>query len=923
MQISPNDKKTYDFFTLPNRLRVLLVHDDDTNHSAAALSVTAGHFDDPMDRQGMAHFLEHMLFLGTETHPELGEFQHFIDQHGGSQNAWTGTENTTYFFDILTPAFEAAIERFSAFFTCPLLCADAVEKERQAIDSEYKLKLFDDVRRIYQVHKETVNPEHPFSKFSVGDHTTLEDRPNQAVRDDLLAFHQTHYVAHRMALVIVSSESLETQKTWVENYFSNVPDNQYDPAELPPLLKDEQKQKWIAIEPLKEIRKLTLSFSLPSTDPYYTTKPLSYLAHLLGNEGTGSVLAYLKAQGLAQSLSAGGGIMGQNFREFTISLTLTHKGMNHIDEIIQTIFQYLALIQEEGINEWRYLEKRSVLNLAYRYQEATRPLDLANHLVLNVLQYQAEHIVNGDYLMENWDEGLIRHFLDRLTPDNLRVLLVAKDQEYNRNAQWYDTPYSVKPLTENQLSQWCHARANSKHDALSLPLSNPYLSDRLEPHALTESALLPPQCIMDEEGFRLWFQQEAEFQVPKGVIYVAIDSPHAVSSVKNIVKTHVCVEMLLEAVNEMAYPAEIAGISYQLYTHQGGVTLKVSGFTDKQPQLLSFILSSFQSRTFDSQRFDHVKTLLMKQWRNAANNKPLTRLFNELTGILQPNNPPYRALFAELETLQRDELPSFVMAMLSELHLDVFIYGDWQLDQARYIGKQLKNTFRVTDQRYGESQRPLVHLENSKTLRYELPNTHDDSALLMYYQSPEATPDAVALYSFANHLMSNTFFHELRTKQQLGYMVGTANLPLNRHPGLILYAQSPTAAPKDLTKAMDRFTNDFSLVLLGLTQKDWENSKSGLLNKMSEPDPHLHARAQRLWVCIGNKDSQFIQRQQVINALTALKREDMIRFVVNVLKPRSANRLIVYCQGQAHQSHEPLTLGQPINSIDEFMKNAK
>ncbi len=923
MQISPNDKKTYDFFTLPNRLRVLLVHDSEATHSAAALSVTAGHFDDPMDRQGMAHFLEHMLFLGTETHPELGEFQRFIDQHGGSQNAWTGTENTTYFFDVLTPAFEAAIERFSAFFTCPLLAADAVEKERQAIDSEYKMKLFDDVRRIYQVHKETVNPQHPFSKFSVGDHTTLEDRPNQAVRDDLLAFHQKHYVAHRMALVLVSAESIETQKKWVETHFSAVPDNQYDPDELPPLLCQEQKQQWIAVEPLKEIRKLTLSFSLPSTDPYYTTKPLSYLAHLLGYEGTGSILAHLKTQGWAQSLSAGGGILGTNFREFTVGLTLTPEGMEHTDEIIACVFEYLALIQTQGINKWRYIEKQSVLNLAYRYQEATRPLDLANHLVLNVLQYQPEHIVNGDYLMTHWDEALIRQFLDRLMPDNLRVTLVAKDQEYNRQAQWYDTPYSVKPLTEEQVSRWRQARSQTASTVLALPQPNPYLTDRLEPYSLTESALLPPQCIMDEEGFRLWFQQEAEFRVPKGVIYVAIDSPHAVSSVKNIVKTHVCVEMLLEAVNEMAYPAEIAGISYQLYTHQGGVTLKVSGFTDKQPQLLAFILSSFQSRTFDPQRFDHIKMLLMKQWRNAANNKPLTRLFNELTGLLQPNNPPYPALLEALETLQRDELPGFVMAMLAELHLDVFIYGDWQLAQARQIGEQLKDTFRVTDQRYGESQRPLVHLENSKTLRYELPNEHDDSALLMYYQSPEATPEAVALYSFANHLMSNTFFHELRTKQQLGYMVGTANLPLNRYPGLILYAQSPTAAPKDLTKAMDRFTNDFALVLLGLTQQDWENSKTGLLNKMKEPDPHLHARAQRLWVCIGNKDTQFNQRQQIIQALTALQREDMIRFVVEILKPRSANRLIVYCQGQAHHNHEPLTLGNPIHAIDDFMKKAK
>ena len=52
----------------------------------------------------------------------------------------------------------------------------------------------------------------------------------------------------------------------------------------------------------------------------------------------------------------------------------------------------------------------------------------------------------------------------------------------------------------------------------------------------------------------------------------------------------------------------------------------------------------------------------------------------------------------------------------------------------------------------------------------------------------------IALYSLANHLMSATFFHEIRTKQQLGYMVGTGNLPLNRHPGIVLYAVSQSCA---------------------------------------------------------------------------------------------------------------------------------
>ena len=97
---SPNDHRRYHYLELANRLRVLLICDPETDKSAASLAVNTGHFDDPADRQGMAHFLEHMLFLGTRTYPKPGEYQQFMSRHGGSNNAWTGTELTNFFFDI-------------------------------------------------------------------------------------------------------------------------------------------------------------------------------------------------------------------------------------------------------------------------------------------------------------------------------------------------------------------------------------------------------------------------------------------------------------------------------------------------------------------------------------------------------------------------------------------------------------------------------------------------------------------------------------------------------------------------------------------------------------------------------------------------------------------------------------------------------
>ena len=97
---SQNDHRQYQYRVLNNQLRVLLVEDMQSNQAAASMAVSVGHFDDPVERPGMAHFLEHMLFLGTEKYPDSGEYHAYINQHGGSNNAWTGTEQTNFFYSI-------------------------------------------------------------------------------------------------------------------------------------------------------------------------------------------------------------------------------------------------------------------------------------------------------------------------------------------------------------------------------------------------------------------------------------------------------------------------------------------------------------------------------------------------------------------------------------------------------------------------------------------------------------------------------------------------------------------------------------------------------------------------------------------------------------------------------------------------------
>ena len=82
---SPNDEREYAAVTLDNGLQVLMVSDATTEKSAAALSVGVGAFSDPLDFQGMAHYLEHMLFMGSKSFPEPDGYMNFAAENGGAE----------------------------------------------------------------------------------------------------------------------------------------------------------------------------------------------------------------------------------------------------------------------------------------------------------------------------------------------------------------------------------------------------------------------------------------------------------------------------------------------------------------------------------------------------------------------------------------------------------------------------------------------------------------------------------------------------------------------------------------------------------------------------------------------------------------------------------------------------------------------
>lgn len=366
-QKSPSDEKEYRALTLPNGLRVLLASDPKADTAAAALNVRVGHFSDPDDIPGLAHFCEHMLFLGTKKFPNEGDLENYLTTNAGQSNAFTGDEETCYFFTVNQNALKGALDRYSQFFVAPLFTESGVEREINAVNSENAKNLNTDSWRIGQLYKTRNNQQHPIAKFGTGNTATLAQIPKEKglnIREELLKFYRTYYSANQMTLAVSGREDLDTLEKWVTELFSEVPNKDRPPAEVAyagkvsPLAPGAQDTA-LGIVPLKDARSMLITWQLPFTSKQdrqrrLRGKPQNVLGAVVGYEGKGSLASYLKSAGLISSIFAGVVSETSDLETFALVVEFTPEGFKRKDEVISACFSYLSLIKEEGVPQVCY-----------------------------------------------------------------------------------------------------------------------------------------------------------------------------------------------------------------------------------------------------------------------------------------------------------------------------------------------------------------------------------------------------------------------------------------------------------------------------------------------------------------------------------------------------------------------------------------
>lgn len=890
MNISPNDNKKYRSLVLANGLRVVLVEAKHSHKSACSLVVNTGHFDDPHDRPGFAHFVEHLLFNGNEKYPEANAINNFTSQHGGHCNAWTGTEHSCYYFDIQPNWFFTGLDYFSNLFINPCFTPEALAKEQDAIHAEYNLKLKDDSRRIQQVHKETCNPNHPFHKFSVGNRHTLSDLPQRPVIEELKNFWHTTYQANYMSLCLVSPHSLDEQEAAVIERFSQLASDSSTPSIRTisePLYREQDLGVFIGIKPVKELHKLNLTFAMPDMNELYKTKMLSFLAHVMGHEGTGSLFESLKGLGFINALSAGNGISGSNFKDFNISLELTEKGEDEIETLLKKVFSYLNFLKHQTPPSYLYEEQKTLTAISFEFQEEIKAVKLANQIALNMQHYPEQDYVSGDYRMDGLCLDTWSDLFAYFKAENLRITLVSQANQVQKEAAWYHTPYSVTPIEPFIIEELNSQRP----DKFKLPCQNPYLDNdiKLEKADFLSSV---PISLQHDQGWQCWFKQDISFRVPKGNIYLGMDLPNGIKDKYCQAMMRLFCDLFMDTVSEQHYQAEMAGLHYNVYAHNAGITLYTSGLSNNQHELLLTLIDNMFHIKFSELRFNEVRRQLIKHWRNSESNKPISQLFSMLNAALIPSIATSFELAEYLEKVSFNQFLDFHSTLFDKLYAEILLYGNWNSNQALSINQEIRNKFSNCTA-VDEIRRQLKKLPSQQRQQLVKEIAHPDCAAVVYLQGIiqeiTASDDLIekALFILCSQILAPFSFNYLRAEKQLGYLAGSGYMPLCNTPGLVLYVQSHDFEGEKLTASIYECLTCFIDELIKMDESEFAHHLHAVIHQYEEQPSNLSQKCQQLWVSIGNKDYEFNQKKKIVSELQQLKLPQVQDWAKANLNPQS------------------------------------
>jgi insulysin len=877
---SLKDRKDYEYSTFQNGLKVLAVHDPKASKSGFAVAVSSGSFYDPVELPGLAHFCEHLLFLGTKKFPDEASFDSFLSQHDGSNNAYTEQERTVFYNEISHAGFSEGMDRFAQFFISPLFKQELVGRELNAVNSEHLKNVPDQGRKMWELMRSIARNTSVVNKFYTGTVDSLHHGDAKTVTA-LKKYHSENYCAPRMTLVMISNMTLSEQLSVAHKYFDAVPQGG---STCSPSPKDFSKDQPFAdadsLGRFLQLRsdsvpQLWMMFPLPPVLKAYKAQPATFLEYQLGYAGPKSLKSTLKSKGLISDLNLQVDASAASTLVF-VMFDLTHSGTKDVKLLTSLVFDYLHKVRLQSSDTvddvYRAMQKMSLVT--FDYQEAPDSvMDLVSALANNMMLYDPADVLAGDTTIDVMEPALVAQLMSKLSPTNVNLALATKDFDEvgaNKRNQYYSVHYADGMIPDAWRSTWSQFADDAD---MRPPPALKYVPSNLG--LLSATAGEVPQQLDKAGGVELWWLGKGLFPLPKVQMRVKLTVPSQLFSTPEYAamrKLHT--ELSNQGLEEPMEDLGACGLEWTLSDSSDGYQLSMDGYSEHIAALVSHVAAGIYQPPTDEKRFQQARQKLVDALEDTTSKMPYEHAMEALS-VLSTN-----AVFSRIDmiaALNSVKLDAF-KAYLADLHthglrIQSLVTGNVDELGARTLAKTLADGLGVLKivSKTDAAKSRAVRGEGAVQVRMANPIPHDsNNAVVNAYQFgvPDVA-DRVKLLMLGK-MISQPAYDELRTKQQLGYVVFAIMVPHLSTLEMAIIVQGAKKAPDDIDLRIEGVLDDFSRSLKNISSTEFLKWKAALRSTINKKDENMAQEADRLWSHISSDELCFERQKMALDFLDSM-----------------------------------------------------
>jgi insulysin len=894
-------------FSLPNGIQGIAVSIPRAKLASIGVSLPVGYFDDPAQHPGLAHYLEHMLFMGSSKFPSESEYRDFVETRGGNSNAFTSKHETNYQLSLPPKYMSEGLERFSDFFKAPLFDESFLEREKTAVHNEFQNYLQNDGWRFRRIMHLNAGASHPISKFWVGNLESLKN----AKKADLQEFYNKHYGADHMKIAITGPQSTSELVKLATAHFSEIPRRNIEPAVfLAPEPQDLPRQ--IEVMAATEEKSLDFYFTVKQPTANWMRKEIRFLVRLLNKKHIGSLYSILTEKELISDVSA----WDANYPGFSfvsIRLKLTDKGTKDLGLLKRTVFGYIQFLKSNAtqatlVGLLADFERSTAR--AYKELELSSDASEAGKLASLLLEFgKGDELLKKSYIGAPFSQNAFKQLLGELSPQKLTVLYMSDRADLSEKCPVWKIPYSV---TKMSVAETRNLEEAPFTEEMKFPTENPY-----EPKSFDMLVATTDQKLLElptENRGALFLLRSAEYAIPKVYSYFDLRSDLIKPTESSEAVKNLLTQVLKQYLSDWLAKIENSGQSFSVVLGSNSLSFSMVSYPGtSQPILRDYLngikhfgefLSHLEPSVLETFKGSVVDSIHSKKIED-----PYLRSIEVASLQLIPQAVDDMEIVDEVRAATVVDLVAQWHRLMSSFGVESLVYGNIDRGEAQALYDQIFLSLQpektVDRAAFQSLKAEAVSIRESFANRTVVASSENsNSSFLSFYELGPRSARNSAIMLVLDKLVGPSYFGELRSRQQLGYIVQAGGNFFKKFVTLQALIQSSQKSADDLEKASYQFLRDFADRGLPplLEGSSLENTRYALHLDLDYKGATSAEFFEWLKTSVLADDGDLDRSSKVAKELDSLSSADIVRAMRELVTPGRPGVLTVKINGQSKGS---------------------